>query len=920
MASYLQDSDYRIYQNTPFTLPTESINRALMFKQSRYDSNVARIQSTYSNMLNLDISNEENMGKLKNYMDKATKELQSIGKADFSLDDNVATASSVFKPITNDKDLINDIGVTKFFKGELAVADKMRTEDKGVGFNETNLMYVTNEFDRFRTAKGEEKNTVQQRKYSPYVDVMKNKNEQADKAGLIIKTDALAPGGYKITTTNGEQAITSFGDWFKANLSEAEQRQLSIEATVGYENAVKISGSPDKIAQKLAAEYIATSKNNLDMYKTKLKSTDDSIAEIEKLGKAATVQQLQILNEGKQIKKSLEGLISSVSTEIKTSSAWTDSDVIKYAPSIAQSTYIDSKAVMWGNTRAMATYQRAISADEVQLEIMADNTARELARYRNTPNTPNENVDKSKTEWNKLGPDTKPEVSDMKYVNILENHQKANESLVTLSNSAKDEYWDSKAQGGYGTYSTLQKAITKNGKKDLKLSELVNSYNSDQDLTNNLDINSYATALGLSAQEVGQLTVGQVEAKMNIGFNEWVVSSENTPNGDMKAYNYKLKKGMLETEARYWGTISIEVADKAARAFKGTGLVDPTTKQVVSFEKWFEINNGKNGNAKVSTEDIKDYLRTNSSTTAGAAISKAKGALKMKALETQYNNEVRQYYADRDVAAKTLSLNSEYNRYYTINDPKVSGDTAEKTAAQVLNMLNRSDATSVLSGGYNSVEIQTLKALANNYADVVSQVEVSPRPGRDNDYTVKFDADKLAKVLDKESTNQASGGYKNLYFKVLSEGLSFKNIPVEGMTISADYTKGLLDRGKSVDRSISNNFNAKAFRVNTPNGAQYKISGFKMVPERNADDTLVKENGVIKFNKEPIEIAIGDDRNVDEALNNLQRQLYIMNAIYIYSNRADVVSSVDPKSPTTILTYQQLIQAADKAYKLNISQ
>lgn len=945
MASYIQPNDYQIYQTAPFLPDKESIGRALMYRQSQYDAGVARIAGIQNNMLNLDVTNLENKARLSEYNTKAKEQLNRMGKADFSQQDNVVAAERVFDPITEDKYILNDIATTTHFRKQFKLADDLKTKDKGAAYNEDNLRYVQNSFEKFVTAKGNEQFNVEKREYSPYVDVIANMNKIAKDMGVTVEKDLSAPNGYIIKQKNGAIAYGPLRDMFMSNLSGADRNQLRIEATVGYENAVKLMGEP-QAAGEMASRYLDSLSRQKSINEGLLSDIDRGIKEVEALGSKATAEQLQYLTQWREQRGILDSNIKGSAKAITKVGEWSAEDMIKFAPGLANEMYADTRANNWAKGYADVTavtkidkddaywknleynrhnyesdreYQLAVdrlrldaskesSKDGNDKETAAERKAREAAAAADPTNPAN---------WRSLGPNNLPEERLSDYNSVVSSVVAAKDGLLQYKQAAMDEYWDKKSDGGFKTYSAISKAIqAKNG--NATLASLVTAYNSDADLTNNIDLNKYAAALGITPEQVGNLSIKDVFDKMNNGFDSYIKNAQSVPSGDLNPYLYSTELQNKQELANYYSDIYKKVNKQAFSNYQFKPVTAPPGITIT--ESIFVNSDGSVKPLSKVKEDYAAATGTSVSGTIGSTYDPISGTIKkpdsasMDGVATLYNSFVKEYNKLRDTSAKTLSKNTEYTSYATDNDDKVK-DLADVVSRKLVHNFDGVN-TALFAGQFTEDELKLLKNFNTNTSDLVASVEMTPFPESGTEYVVKFSPDKLINGKYIDPKGKIGEGLLNK----LTSGVVFKGVKnLPELEIAPDTAKFLIDNGRKIERNFGDNYNFKITRINSPQGARYLVQGTKAVPDYNQDGTLNRgEDGRILFKKESIEIPVNPgNMSLDAQLATLSKAFYNMNAIYVYSRRQDV-NDRKLTDPAYIKSYEQLKSAAIKEYKLNV--
>jgi len=174
MATYL-NADYFPEQKL-FVPDFDLIAKGLQVRQARYDQGFSRVKSLYNSVLNSKATNPEDVEKQAQYLKDIENNLKDLPNVDLSLPQNVNSASSIFEPFFDDKELQHDIGVTKLSGQQLSLGQSFLQSDdvkKRAMHSSISDEFVTIPLDELRRAKrGDGSITnVKPRYYVPAVDL-----------------------------------------------------------------------------------------------------------------------------------------------------------------------------------------------------------------------------------------------------------------------------------------------------------------------------------------------------------------------------------------------------------------------------------------------------------------------------------------------------------------------------------------------------------------------------------------------------------------------------------------------------------------------------------------------------------------------------------------------------------------------------
>lgn len=256
MASYQQAPAYNTYQTSPYALPTQQIVQALSTRQSYWDSAASNLKSAYQNYLGLDLSREDNHNKLNQLMEGVNQNLKKATQTDLSIGENYGRAMTIFDPITHDDNIMGDHAITSWYKGQMQVAQDLRTKNGGKEYSDTNVRYMMKgleDFTKDPSSGNWREHYSTRRSYNPYYDyspeltkLYKDWKPSAmsstvpdivtDKDGKPLKNAEGFPieSGYMKMITDKSTSSAQYRAYLDSNLSSKAKQQLAIEGRVKY--------------------------------------------------------------------------------------------------------------------------------------------------------------------------------------------------------------------------------------------------------------------------------------------------------------------------------------------------------------------------------------------------------------------------------------------------------------------------------------------------------------------------------------------------------------------------------------------------------------------------------------------------------------------------------------------------------------
>jgi hypothetical protein len=260
----------------PEQIPIELVSQVATQKQNKYDQALESIFAQYTNLLNLDTSdNNEITQKYYGMMKEADKNLTSLAKLDFLNPENAQKVEGIFNPILEDEDIMEAVKGTKEAQSAKATMDYWKK-------NKPDLYYSKNE--EFNLIKQSENKLMSAKDYKekrniitarPFFDMQKDFIEQV-KALPITKTITETPNGYQILTTSeevlSEQQIMKFLNLDARHYSQGEVNSFfEYRQTTGPEIASSFLSRYD-VAIKQTKDVITTLNTSIDVIKGNLES------------------------------------------------------------------------------------------------------------------------------------------------------------------------------------------------------------------------------------------------------------------------------------------------------------------------------------------------------------------------------------------------------------------------------------------------------------------------------------------------------------------------------------------------------------------------------------------------------------------------------------------------------------------------
>jgi hypothetical protein len=303
MATYIQGQADYISQIQP-TEPNLAFDaQILQTKQTKYDANQKKVNELYGSLLNSAMTRTDNIQARDEFFQIINDDIKRMGGLDFSLDQNVQAAASVFQSIYTNNNIVKDMVWTKNYNNETSRMESFKNcldEEKcGGSYWDEGDKYMQYKRMEFKNASAGDALGMGDVKFVPYRSVMKDALKMAKEAGLSVEFDKLsADGSYMITTKNGEmlrspltalfnktlgqnpqlvemfktKAYVDRNDWAYSKVNMGEYNDLN-EAQLGY---IKEIDRQNKTKLQIQAEALDADIEHLD---AKTKEMEDEYYE-----------------------------------------------------------------------------------------------------------------------------------------------------------------------------------------------------------------------------------------------------------------------------------------------------------------------------------------------------------------------------------------------------------------------------------------------------------------------------------------------------------------------------------------------------------------------------------------------------------------------------------------------------------------
>lgn len=389
MATYLPSSAKALKygQMMLYTPDWSFLTTVLGTKQEQYDKGFEMFKSQLAKISDLDLTNPENQEQYKYALEKIQGEIKKVAATDLSNPQNIDQALSLFDPIINDKDIINDYTKTTKIKTELAKAEQFRNSRKPEEramynpYSVQELSFALEDLQNARRGDGSiEKINVPD--YIPATDIIGKLNKAAKDLGLKVTFDEIN-GIYIVTNQNGQVAIPFFEQFAQSQLDEADINYIQQISRVKYESQIreKVKEDYDRdtaklvLASDLKSQQLINIANRVDELNNAI---DDKLTKVNINSvirrNVLTDDELKTLNSNEQeIRKEIDQYKTLRDELVKQYNELYNQNEDKVAenlPSLFLTTTLQSFTRDWATGYAMATASSTIKENKGYLDLM----------------------------------------------------------------------------------------------------------------------------------------------------------------------------------------------------------------------------------------------------------------------------------------------------------------------------------------------------------------------------------------------------------------------------------------------------------------------------------------------------------------------------------------------------------------------
>lgn len=308
MASYLPNATDIFPDPVLFTPDFKFLDNALQRKQLQYERGFAQVSQRY-NTLNSQLLHPEHVKQRDEYMRQALNNLKDLSSMDLSLPQNVQSAVNAFSPIYQNKNLIADFQLAKFYQQQAQLSEADRSKDGGKNYNASSVAQINRMIEAYQNDKPENVGTYLQSKvyYTPFVDYTKKMMDIFDKykPKTVIRDVPLGNGRTRKTVVT-DYDLGALRAAIDLSLNPQEKNQIRLD---GMAQKGNLYSDPVR-SESIVKEYAENGQRLVAGYDAKIKElTLQKQNAPTKEKKAQIDQMIENLNSSK---RSIAGNIQSL--------------------------------------------------------------------------------------------------------------------------------------------------------------------------------------------------------------------------------------------------------------------------------------------------------------------------------------------------------------------------------------------------------------------------------------------------------------------------------------------------------------------------------------------------------------------------------------------------------------------------------
>ena len=261
-------------------------------RQAEYDRGFSMVKNLYNSMLSSPLSSEANELYRQEVLKKLQGAMKSTAGIDLSNPTNVMKAMELMDPISKDREIAYDMGMTNYLRQQEQIAEQYKNSqdaEQRARYNEKSVRGIQFVKDDLRKGlRGDGSITkVQPVDFIPQEDIAAYLSKAAKEQGIEVSVTQADGRGYIIKQVNGKMSHAAFNQWAKNTMGNRFDRQINQAGWVDAESAIRSTMESqgisrdvavNQVSSGIAEQMINTHTAELDGLTKDMKKLDDEIA------------------------------------------------------------------------------------------------------------------------------------------------------------------------------------------------------------------------------------------------------------------------------------------------------------------------------------------------------------------------------------------------------------------------------------------------------------------------------------------------------------------------------------------------------------------------------------------------------------------------------------------------------------------
>jgi len=218
-------------------------DKMLQKKQLQYEQGVSKAKIAYQSVLNAPLSDKANIPLRDQYIKQAEDGLKQIASSDLSLPENQQIAENLYAPFWQDKLMMEDTKLTKWYQSQAEKLNNWRTSSDAKireQYNGITTQYLNNGLSALQNANrnADAYSKVEKREATPWTNIEGYLEKMAKDNNLSVKYDDPS-GPYLVSTENGQRSQKKYATWAQSVMGNNFYEQFRVTGVVEKEQRIK---------------------------------------------------------------------------------------------------------------------------------------------------------------------------------------------------------------------------------------------------------------------------------------------------------------------------------------------------------------------------------------------------------------------------------------------------------------------------------------------------------------------------------------------------------------------------------------------------------------------------------------------------------------------------------------------------------